>query len=597
MRTAETILGIIRERGRLGLPLEDLYRQLYNPDLYLRAYAKLYPNKGAMTKGSTPETVDGMSLEKINGIIAQLRAERYRWSPARRVYIPKKGGKKRPLGLPPWSDKLLQEVMRQLLEAYYEPQFSDHSHGFRPNRGCHTALTDVVAHGIGTTWFIEGDISKCFDTINHQRLLSVLKERIHDNRFLRLIQNLLNAGYLEEWQHHKTLSGTPQGGVISPLLANIFLDQLDQFVEKQLKPQYHRGKKRKKNPEYHRLHCAAAYARKTGKRQRVRELTLQRRQMRSGLSNDPDFRRLHYTRYADDFLLCFIGPKDEAEAIKRQLQEFLHTHLELTLSPEKTLITHNDTPARFLGYEIVVQYSDNKLGSRGQRTLHGHIGLRIPADVVNAKVALYLEAGKPAARPALAQEHDYDIVRQYQAEYRGMVQYYLYATNIEALRKLHWYMNESLVRTLANKHKLSKGQVLKRYKGWTDTPTGKLRCLKVTVHREGKKPLEAIFGGIPLRRRKTGEITDRDPMSLNISAPRRPSLIRRLEAQQCELCGSTNDIEVHHIRKLADLQTRGRKPRPPWVIRMAALHRKTLIVCRACHLAIHRGAPGRQNPE
>jgi group II intron reverse transcriptase/maturase len=597
MRNADTILGIIRERGKQGLPVEDVYRQLYNPALYLMAYANLSANKGALTKGSTSETVDGMSLEKINGIIEQLRAERYRWTPARRVHIPKKTGKTRPLGLPSWSDKLLQEVIRLILDAYFEPQFNSHSHGFRPNRGCHTALKDIVNHGNGTVWFIEGDISRCFDTINHQRLMSILKENIHDNRFLRLIHNLLEAGYVDNWRYHKTLSGAPQGGVISPLLANIYMDQLDQFVEKQLKPQYNRGEKRKENPEYQWLRGAARYARKIGNYQRYKQLTQQSRRIRSGVAIDPDYRRLHYTRYADDFLLCFIGPKDEAVEIKSRLQEFLQTTLSLELSEEKTLITHHNNPARFLGYEIVVQRTNNVRDRNGRRSINGQIGLRVPADVVNAKVARYLKAGKPVPRPELIQEHDVDIVSRYQAEYRGIVQYYKYARNIEALRKLHWYMNESLVRTLANKHKLSKAQILKKYKAMVDTPTGKLTCLKVTVLRENQRPLEVYFGGLPLQRQTTGTITDVDPTSLKIGNPRRLTLIKRLEAQSCELCGATEHIEVHHIRKMADLKTKGRNPKPLWVIRMAAIKRKTLVVCHDCHVAIHQGKSTRQYPE
>ena len=219
MRSAETVLAIIRERGKQGLPLEDIYRQLYNPMLYLRAYAKLYPNKGAMTPGSTTETVDGMSMQKIAQLIDDIRHERYRWTPVRRVYIPKKTGKVRPLGLPTWKDKLLQEVIRSLLEAYYEPQMSEHSHGFRPDRGCHTALREVQAKWTGTRWFIEGDIAKYFDTINHDVLMEILSKQLHDNRFLRLIRHLLQSGYLEEWKFHHTRSGAPQGGVISPTIS------------------------------------------------------------------------------------------------------------------------------------------------------------------------------------------------------------------------------------------------------------------------------------------------------------------------------------------------------------------------------------------
>lgn len=273
MRDAETVLEIIRERGRKGLPLEDIYRQLYNPDLYLRAYARLYSNKGAMTKGTTSETVDGMSRGKIEKIIDEIRHERYRWTPVRRVYIPKKNGKMRPLGMPTWSDKLLQEVIRLILEAYYEPQMSDYSHGFRPRRGCHTALSELRQKWTGTKWFIEGDIKGCFDNIDHEMMLSILREKLHDNRFLRLLNGLLKAGYLEEWKYNVTLSGTPQGGVISPLLANIYMDRLDKFVEKVLLPKYNCKEKRSLNLSYKRIQNKAIALKKKGMK---KEATLRR---------------------------------------------------------------------------------------------------------------------------------------------------------------------------------------------------------------------------------------------------------------------------------------------------------------------------------
>jgi retron-type reverse transcriptase len=214
MQNAHTYLGLIRERGKAGLPLERVYRQLFNRELYLMAYGKIYRNKGAMTSGSTDETADGMSLDKIDTLIEALQYERYRWTPVRRVYIEKKHStKQRALGLPTWSDKLVQEVIRLILDAYYEPQFSRWSHGFRPEKGCHTALRDIYQTWAGTIWYIEGDISACFDSLDHAILLSILAEKIHDTRFLRLMGELLDAGYLEDWKYHLTLSGSPQGGI------------------------------------------------------------------------------------------------------------------------------------------------------------------------------------------------------------------------------------------------------------------------------------------------------------------------------------------------------------------------------------------------
>ena len=594
MRTAATVLNIIQERGKRRLPLEDIYRQLYNPLLYLRAYAKLYPNKGAMTPGTTTETVDAMTMAKIYQIIDDLRHERYRWTPVRRVSIAKKNGKLRPLGLPSWSDKLLQEVIRQLLEAYYEEQFSDHSHGFRPQRGCHTALCSIKQTWNGTRWFIEGDIKACFDQIDHTVLLSILSEKLHDNRFLRLIRHLLQAGYLEEWQYHRTLSGCPQGGVVSPILSNIYLDKLDTFVEQTLLPKYNRGETRSMNPQYRILYKRMYRRRKAGKTTEAKALDQMLRQLPVGDPVDPDYRRLRYIRYADDTLFGFAGPKAEAEDIKRQVKEFLEQSLKLELSEEKTLITHANTEAaRFLGYEIIAQQGNDQFDRQGKRCINGVIGLRVPIHAIDARCRRYMKRNKPTHRPQLLFESDYTIIDRYQAEYRGVVQYYLLAYNVCRLSKLRWVMERSLTKTLANKHKSTMKRMRDKYRTTVETPYGPMKCLKVTVERaDGKKPLVAYFGGIPLRRRREAVLYDQVP---RIFDGTRSELVKRLLADTCEMCGSTENIEVHHIRKLADLKVEGRAEKPAWVKRMAARRRKTLVVCQDCHDAIHAGKPTRQS--
>jgi group II intron reverse transcriptase/maturase len=410
MQDAATVLSIIRNRGERGLPLKKLYRQLYNPQFYFQAYARLYSNEGAMTPDTTGETVDGMSREKINTMIDLIRRERWRWTPVKRVYIPKRNGKLRPLGLPSWSSKVLQEVVRQLLSTYYEPRFSEHSHGFRPGRGCHTALSEIVQTWKGVHWFIEGDISDCFGSLSHEVLMGILNESIHDHRFLRLIRHMLQAGYLEEWRWHQTLSGAPQGGVCSPILSNIYLDKLDTFVETVLLPKYNRGKRRAKNPAYQTIENAIARAKRRGDRQAVRVLRKQRRTLPSQHPQDPNYRRLRYVRYADDWVLGFSGPKTEAEEIKRELRDFLRETLKLELSEEKTLITHARTEAaKFLGYHLVSQHVDDKLDRRGQRQVNEMVALRVPKEVIEQKCAVYMQRGKPAQRAALLRDSDYSI--------------------------------------------------------------------------------------------------------------------------------------------------------------------------------------------
>ena len=590
MQNAETVMDVLRERGRRGLPLDQPYRQMFNPQVYLMAYGRIYANKGAMTPGATQETVDGMSLGRIDRIIDAMRGECYRFTPVRRAYIPKKSGKLRPLGLPTWSDKLVGEVVRLLLEAYYEPMFSDRSHGFRPGRGCHTALREVANTWTGTSWFIEGDLADCFGSFDHEVMLSILAEKIHDNRFLRLVRNMCQAGYLEDWTWGATLSGVPQGGVASPVLSNIYLHKLDVFVEAVLIPEYTRGKLRARNPEYRKAARAIRRAREQGDRAQMRALYRRLHSLPSQDPYDPGYRRLRYCRYADDMLLGFAGPKVEAEAIKARLAVFLRDDLKLELSHEKTLITHaRSQRACFLGYEIDVASSDRRTrrpsetDRRNRRSLNGTVVLHVPAAVIKAKSAPYMSRGAPACQNPMVNEADYSIVGRFGAEYRGLVQYYLLAGDVFRLHRLRWVMETSMLETLACKHRASVSKMAARYKAKIETPHGPRTCFEAKVERAGKEPLVARFGGVPLKRQKTAVLTDRlstGPVYHN------KELIRRLLRGRCELCGRADGIEVHHIRNLAQLPQPGSSP-PQWVQIMAKRRRKTLVVCGECHALIH----------
>jgi len=587
MQNAETVLGVIRERGRRGLPLERLYRQLFNRELFLLAYGRIYSNAGSMTPGVTGEIVDGMSLAKIDVIIGALRSESYRWSAARRVYIPKKDGRRRPLGMPVWSDKIVAEVVRMLLEAYYDVRFSDRSHGFRPGRGCHTALREVANTWTGTTWFVEGDIADYFGSLDHEIMVSMLAEHIHDGRFLQLIDRMLKAGYLEDWRWNSTLSGCPQGGIASPIMSNVYLDRFDRWVEQQLIPEYNRGERRRLNPAYQHVDNEIRTAKRRGDREAVRALRRERRTLASRDADDPGYRRLRYVRYCDDFLLGFIGPKREAEEIKAKIRTFLRDELKLELSEPKTLITHAASQAaRFLGYEIRAQHADTKI-TRGRRMVNGKIGLFVPRDVIRERCARYMSKGKPAMRGPLLHDEDFTIVAKYGSEYRGFVQYYLLAQDVYRLGPLHWVMESSLLKTLARKHRSTVGKMARKHKAAIITADGPRACLQVTVQRDReRKPLVARFGGIPLKRQRTAVITDLKPI---LATVKRNELIHRLMAGRCELCESSMGLQVHHVRKLADLDKPGRPDRPAWVHLMARRKRKTLVVCDRCHHDIHAG--------
>jgi Retron-type reverse transcriptase len=491
------------------------------------------------------------------------------------------------LGLPSWSDKLVGEVIRLLLEAYYEPQFSDRSHGYRPKRGCHTALSEVANWWTGTTWFIESDIADCFGSLDHEIMLSTLAENIHDGRFLRLLRNMLQAGYLEDWVYNATLSGAPQGGVVSPLLSNIYLHKLDKFVENVLIPEYTRGDSRAPNPEYRQMQNEIARLRRRNDRPAVAALRKKMRTTPSGNTADPEFRRLRYARYCDDHLLGFTGPKAEAQEIKIRLAAFLREELKLELSESKTLITHARTgAARFLSYEITVQHADHKIASRG-RSINGIVGLRVPRDVIKAKCAPYLKHGKPARRSHMANDDDFTIVRTYGAEYRGLVEYYLLAGDVYRLNRLRWVVETSMLKTLACKHDSTVTKMARKYKTTIATPYGPRKCFQVSVERGGRQPLVARFGGIPLRRKKNAVLTDQVPAPVTV---RRKELVTRLQAGRCELCKQPGPVDVHQVRKLTDLQRPGH-PQPVWDQLMAKRRRKTLVVCATCHTAIHNGQP------
>jgi group II intron reverse transcriptase/maturase len=598
MQSAETIQEIIRERGRKGLPLERVYRMLFNPDLYLIAYAKLYRNDGAMTSSTTGETVDGMSMDKIQAIIEQLRHECYRWSPARRVYIPKKNGKKRPLGIPPWSDKLLQEVVRMILDAYYEPKFAQNSHGFREGRGCHTALREIRETWTGTTWFIEGDIKGCFDAIQHEVLLGILKRDIQDKRFIRLLGYMLEAGYMEEWAYHKTYSGTPQGGVVSPLLANIYLNELDQYVNNQIIPKRTKGTLRRVNPTYHRLSERMRRLRKAGKKEEARKARAELQRLPSKDTQDAGYRRLKYLRYADDFLLGFSGPKEEALEIKEEIRKFLQDHLKLELSQEKTLVTHARTErARFLNYEIQTAHVDDQRSRGGtwfthnRRSTNGSIVLRIPRDVIEDKCRLHMSNGKTVHRKDKLEDSDFTIINTYQNTYRGLVNYYTFACNLGKLAKLKWIMEQAMTKTIARKHKTSVKKVYKKYRTKVTINGREYVALQVIVPREGKNPLVATWGGIPLRWNPKASIADKVHTIWN----GRTELLQRLLAGECEFCGATAEIEVHHVRRVIPEKESSRTV-PVWLQIMRARRRKTMVLCRTCHRDVTYGRTMRNRP-
>jgi hypothetical protein len=441
----------------------------------------------------------------------------------------------------------------------------------------------------GTAWFIEADIKGCFDNIDHEVLLQVIRRDIHDGRLVTLIGGLLRAGYMEDWRYGETLSGTPQGGIISPLLANIYLNELDRFLEDTLIPAYTRGDRRRKNPVYDRLYRLIKAAKGREDFEEVKRLRREQRKLMSVAPSDPGYRRLRYVRYADDFLLGFIGPKKEAEEIRQRLGEFLEQQLRLTLSSEKTLITHaTDDKANFLGYEIKVTREGTLISKNGKRATNGRIALLMPQEVARKYRRRYSKRGKTTARAELLAESDYTILQRYQGVLQGVYNYFCLATNVSRrMATIKWVLETSLTKTLASKFGCRVSTIYRRYR----VSVLEHRMLRVILRRADKEPLVATFGGFALERNPEG-MGMRD-FSFNAAwfkpGDKRSEVVQRLRADRCELCEAEGSVEVHHIRKLADIDRAGRRPKADWEKIMAARRRKTLVVCKSCHDDIHAG--------
>lgn len=572
-----------------------LYRNLFNPSFYFNAYAKLASNAGNLTNGVDGETIDGFGGKHIQSLIHALRYERYKPKPVRRVYIPKKNGKLRPLGIPSFYDKVIQEILRQILEAIYEPIFSRNSHGFRPNRSCHTALQQIRETGNGTSWIIEGDIKGFFDNIDHDTMMQILSKRIHDGRFLSLIRMFLKSGIMEEGKVRDSLSGAPQGGVISPILSNIYLHELDSYME-EVSRREHRGTKRQTNKEYIKILARRLRRVKAGKHKEARELLQIQRKLSSVDSMDPGYRRVRYVRYADDFVILVIGPKTMAERIKRETADLLSTRLNIELSQEKTVITNPlHARCRFLGYDIVkgndyTQIVKAKDG-RKVRAVTGVLQLLVPGDVIREKIRPFTRYGKPAHCSDRVNTPIEGLIAQYNNEIRGLVNYYCMAGNVsKQMYKFQYFHYYSLVRTVGLKFKLSIRKTLNKYGVDVSRKqgTGTRRVLGV-VHDSSNGPKQLAYFNAPIKRIKhpPGErIAEYQAIAYYDN-----ELIRRLSYGQCELCGTRlqpDSLVVHHIKKLQDLKNRyeGRE-QPIWVRRMVKMRRKTLILCVCCHKSIH----------
>ena len=599
MRSPERVLNSLNEHSKdSSYKFERLYRILFNEELFYVAYQKIASNGGSTTKGSDGRSIDEMSLARIETLIASLKDESYQPHPSRRVHIPKKNGKTRPLGIPAFEDKLVQEVVRMILEAIYEGHFETTSHGFRPKRSCHTALLHIQKTFSGAKWFIEGDIKGFFDNIDHDVLVGILRERISDDRFIRLIRKFLKAGYVEDWTFHNTYSGMPQGGIVSPILANIYLDKLDKYVKEYIQ-HFDKGTKRRPGKESNDL----ANERKRTVRKlkkvkdgtekaalvaRLKAIEQERAAFPNGDEMDGSYRRLKYIRYADDFILGVIGSKEDAQRIKEDIKSFLSESLALELSEEKTLITHTGKSAKFLGYEITVTRDNHQRRDvRGclRRTYGKRVRLNVSMATLRDKLLEYgameiklrngKEVWKPKCRSGLIFNDDLEILDRYNRETVGFCNYYLIANNCVVLHNFRYIMEYSMYKTFAGKYRSTVRKINKKY-----------RCNKLfTVKYEQKGVIKSrTFYKTSFKRRTTAFNGSCDIEPYSIADVSRTNLTDRLKAEKCELCGATGKLIMHHVRNLKDL-----KGKESWERLMSARKRKTIALCPSCHRLRHLG--------
>lgn len=603
MRNPTDVLNSLSDKSKNPeYRFQRLYRNLYNPDFYLLAYKNIYANGGSMTPGVNAITIDGMSSQRIAKLIESLKDRSYQPNPARRTYIAKKNNpaKKRPLGIPSGDDKLVQEVIRMLLESIYEPNLSDASHGFRPQKSCHTALTKIQKTFTGAKWFVEGDIKACFDSFDHHVLIDILRKRIDDEAFISLMWKFLKAGYMEQWQYHMTYSGTPQGSGMSPILANIYLNELDRYMG-EYKARFYKPT-RTANPAHRNMASKIFYYKAKNDKvwddlsvEEKKECARTLRQMRSEQRKLPthpvqetSYKAIQYVRYADDFIVGVIGSHEDAKKLKQDLTVFLKEKLGLTLSTEKTKITNTAENARFLGYDISVSRSQDikrLKNGKSQRVYSGVVQLRMPLEKWTAKLLEYgairikkdesgKERWKTMPRGKLINRTDIEILSRYNSEIRGLYNYYAIAGNVSTLNHFSSRMKYSMLKTFGSKYRCKVRKIKERY-----VKNGEFTVAYKT--KSGMK--ESVYYHDGFRKKTEPALGQVDMLDIYKKYDKPNSLAIRLHTNKCELCGTDCDgLEMHQVRRLKDLNGE-----QEWERIMLQRRRKTLAVCPSCHIEIH----------
>ncbi len=573
-----------------GKRFNRLWRVITSKEWLYEAWRRILGNRGSHTAGIDHETVDDIDYSRIVALSERLRAGTYRPKPVRRVYIPKGNGKLRPLGIPTIEDRIVQQALRMVLEPIFEADFHDCSHGFRKHRSTHTALHRVAVAYPRTSWIVEGDIVGCFDNIPHEKLVSAVSRRMADEKVLSLIRSFLKAGYLENWVYHRTYSGTPQGGIVSPLLCNIFLHELDEMMVKELDANRTQTRKEayaRTSREYKRVHSELCRRRnqlrradrseRPGLLAEVQELEKRLRRTPCIVGKHPT--KFGYVRYADDFVILVNGTKAEAEAVKSQVADKLLS-MGLELSEEKTKLTHWSRSVSFLGYTI-----------KGRRREKG-VQIKAIFSIPDEKTRRIRENIRRVC--GLHHIPEADAMARVSQMFRGWCNYYRFASGPQNdFSRLSYFAWWQFAHFLARKHQLSIAQLIRRWKRSKRLKTVviKGRQSQTFTMQIGEK--EQILNNIVPP--KTGSIWNvpkptvwlGDAMPPEITAwSKGRSLETRLTAigrsnGLCEGCGRRPVFQVHHPRPM-----RGKSFKAS-VASDAAQRQSAIALCRECHAPAH----------
>lgn len=557
-------------KGSVGTTIRwNLFKLLTNPEFLEMCYNKQRSHPGNMTRGIVPDTLDGVSYEYFQSLSLALKQEAFNFKPGRRVYIPKASGERRPLTIAPPRDKIVQEGLRTLLEIVYEPEFGTLpvSHGFRPARGCHSALNRIHIHFASSVWMIEGDISKCFDTIDHQILMNLIETKVADRQFTKLIWKALRAGYMESDVYISDIVGSPQGSVVSPLLCNVYLHEMDKFIVG-LKRSFDKGDRPRLNSAYTALVSRAKRRRSSGNFEEYRRYLKLSRKLPSIDQYDPNYRKLQYVRYADDWVIGIRGTYAEAENIKTRISEFCHKQLKLRLSEEKTKITNlKRDKVFFLGTEIY-RSRHQKYHAFKKRLRRSTKRLRINAPLRHIRGKLkhagFIRGNLPHPKFVwMSLEHD-KIIAMYNAVYRGFINYYSFSTNRSRLVSfVHFFLKFSCAKLLAAKFSTGVPKTFRRFGKDLAGPNDR-GFAKAEYGFLGRFSQKEVKTHVPLF--NTG------------------GNLVSLEKAVCGNCGSSYKVEMHHVRMLKDLNPKMSRLDELMVRR----NRKQIPLCRVCHLAKHR---------